>query len=625
MDLRLSYAFGLYLLCCCLGTTVVAQQRGASFTGIILPITEAPENGNGITAPWWQTQVSDSINPTATRFEAGVNDLLQLAIENSAKISVAGHVPKIRQTAITEAAAAFDWSRYVDTMWADTSEPVGSSLTVGGNGTRFNDHNWSFTGGLRKRLRGGSSLDVSQQLGFQNNNSNFFIPQDQATSRVVLGFTQPLLRGSGRYYNESLILLAQIDVQSANDEFRRQLQAHLLEVVNGYWSLYLERASLAQKFNLFQQTEKIASQLKSRQKIDAGRTQLVSAQAALQKRKSDLVRAVAAVKNAETRLRALINAEGTPADPDSGEIIPLDHPMSHPVPTDVQTEFTVAMSNRPEIMASMKAIRAAAVRLDMSDHEILPKLDLVTQVYVAGLRGETDFDRAWRDQFQRGAPSYSVGLQYEVPFGRRAACARKSRRELELSQMQEEYREAVQLIRAEVEVSVREVKTAHKELMAKNRARFAAQQEVEILEARWRENIDVASGGQSLESLLRAQERLTAAEYEVARAQLTYNLALVSLRHANGTLLSIMSNDFQTQAPPLEPTIAPQSDTPAIGAPQSILRDSTPPESNQPILAPPTAARPNRDRQQGPALRHPKAKGKPTVTAQLIGQPPKSF
>ncbi len=496
-----------------------------------------------IQIPWWQNHTSQSLNSQAARIEVGVNELLRLAIANSAKVSVARHVPMIRQTAVNEAVSNFDWTRFLDTMWTDSSEPIGSSLTVGSTSgeDRFRDHNWTFEAGARRRLFNGAEVSITQRLGHQDTNSTFFIPNDQATSRIILGYTQPLLRGRGEYYNTSLIILAQVDVTASAAEFDRQIQAHLLEVARAYWSLYLERASLAQRVKLYLRTKRVYDQLNERQKIDAQRTQLVSAQAAFQSREADLIRAQAAVKNAETRLRALINApEISTENPDFIELIPADHPITWQLPTDLQTEFTQAMTNRPEIRGAMQQIRAAGVRLDIARHELLPKLNLVTQAYVAGLQGDSQLGDAWLDQFRRGEPSYSVGLQYELPVGRRGALARQSRRQLEVSQVQEEYRNALELVRAEVEVAVREVETAFKEMVAKNQAQIAAELEAQTLETRWRELADGVSAGLSLEALLRAQERVTDVEFEFAQSQLTYNLALINLRHANGSLISIV-------------------------------------------------------------------------------------
>ena len=528
-------------------TIAAAQNDGGMNLSEVNQLIAGPAIDNeyiDLEIPWWQETVQQTIEPTAERIEAGVDDLIYLAVANSAKVSIARHVPLIRKTAITEAAASFDWTRYVESSWNDISDPVGSDLTVGGGGTRFRDEKWDFTAGSRRRLLGGGSVDISQELGHQDNNSTFFVPADQATSRIVLGYTQPLLRGKGRYYNSSLILLAKIDVDASEIEFKRQLQAHLLEVARAYWSLYLERARLAQQIRLYKQTKSINDLLDSRQQIDAQRTQLISANAALETRRSDLIRAVAAVKNAETRLRALINAPELECDnPKMIEIIPTEHPTIQAFPCDLGVEFATAVSHRPELKAAMKSIRAACVRLKMARHEILPRLDLVTQTYVAGLRGNSEFGNAWVDQFRRGEPSYSVGLQYEIPIGRRAACANKKRRQLELSQMREEYRNAMELVRSEVEVAVREVETAFRELIAKDRARISAELEAETLEARWRQLPDDVAAGLTLESLLRAQERVNQVEFEFARAQLTYNLALVNLRHANGTLLAVNHGD----------------------------------------------------------------------------------
>ena len=112
-----------------------------------------------------------------------------------------------------------------------------------------------------------------------------------------------------------------------------------------------------------------------RQAIDALRTQLISAQAALEARKSELIRARAAVKNAETRLRTLINAPMLAGDPEAMELRPLDRPTTNDVATDLFNEFTIAMQNRPEVAAALKQIRAASVRLRMADNEVLPMLN----------------------------------------------------------------------------------------------------------------------------------------------------------------------------------------------------------------------------------------------------------
>ena len=530
-------------------------------------------------APWWRTHAERPMDPQRQAVPAGVNDLIRLTLENSAQVRVYQKTPQIRETAVTQAAASFDWTQFMDATWSDINEPVGSSLTVGGNGDRFNDHNFIFNGGARRKLINGGTFEAFQRLGYQDTNSQFFIPNDQGTARLVLGYTQPLLRGRGETYNTSLILLARIDVGRARDEYQRQLQQHLLEVARGYWSLYLERAKLAQKISLYLKTQVNVDHLTERQAIDAQRTQLIQATAALEARKSDLIRAQAAVNNAETRLRALINA---PFLTDASEILPVDHPVLYHVKPTLYDEFTIAMQNRPEIRGALKEIRAACVRYNMAQHEMLPVLNLVTNTYVAGLQGDSRVGDAWLDQFRDGAPSYSAGLEWELPVGRRAASANVRRRQLERIQLGERYRATLELVRAEVEVAVREVNTSYQELSAKNRARRAAEAEAETLEVRWKSlgGRDVSSG-LALEALLQAQERVALAEQELAQAQLTYSLSLINLRHANGTLLQMdQTSDFVVSQQADDSTNESTGATNNANEPSRALNPTTPQEVN---------------------------------------------
>ena len=487
--------------------------------------------------PWWREHAERQLDASLRSVPAGVNKLIQLTLENSAQVRVYAKTPQIRETAVTQAAAAFDWTHFLDATWSDINDPVGSSLTVGGTGDRFIDRNINGATGFRRRLLGGGTFDISQRLGHQNTNSQFFIPNNQGTARLTLGYTQPLLRGRGKVYNTSLYVLAQIDVNRATDEYKRQLQQHLLEVARGYWSLYLERAKLAQRVKLYLRTQFYVDQLTNRQAIDAQRSQLVQATAALESRRSDLIRARAAVQNAETRLRALINS---PELDSQSEILPLEHPTLDRIAPVLDQHFAIALKNRPEVRAAVKEIRSSSIRLDMAKHEILPVLNLVTNTYVSGLQGRSRVGDAFLDQFRDGGPSYSVGFEWEMPVGRRAASANVRRRHLEKIQLTERYRSTLELVKAEVEVAVREVETSYRELSAKNRSRKAAETEVETLEVRWK-----SLGGRDnnatlmLESLLQAQARVTQAEEELAQAQLTYSLSLINLRHSNGTLLQL--------------------------------------------------------------------------------------
>lgn len=486
--------------------------------------------------PWWDANIQSSMFPDANSIEVNIEDLLIRALRCSSQVKVFSELPLIRETSIVEADSAFDWHTFLDSRWDETSDPVGNALTVGGGGTRFEDHNLTASAGARRRTRVGGQFEAAQRFGFQDNNSTFFVPDPQGTSRLVLSYTQPLMRGRGRCYNESLTVLASIDSNIAKDEFHRQLQSHLLEVVRAYWGLYLERGVYAQKSRSYERAVGIHERLIQRQAIDAFESQLISAEAEVKSRRSELKRAHVAVKNAEDRIRALVNDPSLASD--QLELIPLDVPSLQNFPASMEESLSMAIQHRPEIGQSLKQIKAACVRVNMSKNEMMPVLNLVTETYVAGLRGDSDIGGAWQDQFGVGEPSYSIGLQFEVPLNNRAAKSRNTRRRLELRQLQNQYETTVQTLKLETRVAVREVETSFDELDTKYSSMQAMNAKNAYILRRWELMPgEGRSGSYVLEDLLVAQTQLSRTENEYLSSVVTYNLALMNLKRATGMLL----------------------------------------------------------------------------------------
>ena len=540
----ISVVVGSVMLLC--GSTPVNAQRAQNeefkqfdATSIFQELDSQRQTANAqveLVPSWWDQHVTNQMR-SVQPLETDIHTLLYLAVQHSNNIKIAKRDPLIRETAIQEADSSFDWVRFLDATYNDTSQPIGNSLTAGGTATQFDDQTFVGRGGFRRLTRYGGLLDISQQFGWQDNNSIFLVPDQQATSQFTVSYTHPLLRGRGAAFNNSLVFLASIDSEVAEHEFLATLQDELLEITRSYWALYLERATLAQQMRLFLRTQEVYQTLKARQGVDVQGTQLIVASSALELRRADLIRARTAVTNAETRLRGLINAPEL-ANTDVSEVVPAEIPSIQFYPVELQTEIQSAVQNRPEIAAAIRQVKSGSTRLGVSQHELLPALNLVTQGFLNGLRGDSDFGNAFTDQFDTGRPSYSVGLQYELPVGNRLARARLCRRKHELAQLQDEYARALTTVQTEVDIAVRELNTSYLEIGAKSRALGAAEAEAETIKQRWLRMVDGSgTSGLNLESLIAAQERVTEAEREYVSSILTYNLSMVNLKRTNGTLL----------------------------------------------------------------------------------------
>lgn len=483
--------------------------------------------------PWWREGVTRGLHDARDDRPVNLEHLLANALEFSEQIRVFRDVPLIRETAIDEAGGDFDPQTFADTNMIDTNTPVGSLLTTGG-ASRFHDLNWSAGGGVKQKNSLGGQFEVSQRFGYQNNNSTYFTPTQQGTARLTLRYTQPLLNGAGRSYNTSLITLAKIDAHAGHAELSAKLQEHLLEVTRAYWALYQQRAIFLQKARLLERSVELQTELESRARLDAVSSQLASARAAVAQRRTDLIRARAAILNAESRIRALVNSPLL----NNGEIVPVEPPNAIYQPVDLQLAQMEALQFRPEVDQAARRVESAKWREYMAKVETKSQLNVVTEAYASGLRGDRDIGGSWVDQFSVGAPSYSAGLYYERPLNNTAAMARLRRRQLETRQSTAQMRAGAELMLWEVEVAAREVDTSWREMNAQFLAMQAAAEELAYREQRWRklpgEQQDSAS---ALEHLLDSQQRLTDAENRLAESQVVYSLSLLNLEKSKGTLL----------------------------------------------------------------------------------------
>lgn len=525
-------------------------------------------------APWWDEVINKPMRASSSTHVVNVESLILSAIEYSPQVTALRIDPIVRETQILEEAAEFDWQSFIETKYDDANDPIGNTLTTGDNSTRFSDRNVTGRMGVEKRMAQGGQLDVSQKFGYQDNNSTFLTPTQQGTSRLELNFTQPLLRGAGQTYNESRTVLAMLDHRISEDELQGNLQDHLLDVYTTYWNLYRARAVRLQKERLLRRAIDVEQKLAARQGIDSVRRQVLRARAAIASRRSEIARADMEVRNAESRLRLLVNSPEL-RQSTIVELLPSESPMSNYLTVSMRGSVETALQNRPDIRRAIGMMKETAVRLEVSKNELLPKLDFMVGTYVAGLRGQGEVDTAWVDQFRNGRPGYSVGLMLQYPLGNRAAKARYARREWEMARTLKEFEASVESSLTEVELAVREYETSYQEMLARFQSMIASDTEANYLLERWR----LLPGNDQttsflLEDLLDAQQRVAMEEQGFVEAQVAYVLSIVQLKRASGILLSCDCDNspvsFMTPAsrrsePQALPT--PQSSRPVLPAP----------------------------------------------------------
>ncbi len=491
-------------------------------------------------APWWIRGQRNTIGENGQAQRLSVDELYARALRHSSQIRVFSDLPLIRETGIQEAQGAFDTNAYLQGKFDRSNDPVGSTLTTGG-ASRFKQDEWSFETGVKKKVITGADISVSQTLSRTDNNSIYFLPNPQSNAKLSVSVVQPLLKGAGVGYNRSIIQIARLDSDIAMQEFIRQSESHLLEITRTYWALYAARVTYLQKARLVEDTARVTDELRARQKMDAGQSQLFRAESALASRRSDLVRAEAAVRNAQDRLKALTSDPMLLNDPNV-EIIPRDRLVLTKASFDGEAAAHAALESRPEINQAFLQLRAATIREKMSRNELMPELNLVLQGSLGGL-DDGGFEGAYSREYSTGSPGWGAGIVLSFPLENQIARARLERRRLELRQQLDQLRTTIDTVLLEVKISAREVSTAYRETQAKYAAVKAFTEDLETLQARR----SLQAVGEDtlmanyLDTVLDSQDRRANAEEEFIRAGANYQISIVNLERAKGRLLNYSS------------------------------------------------------------------------------------
>jgi len=495
--------------------------------------------------PWWQQAVVRPIEPGGRAIPVSLAYMYDSAILYSAQLRVFGDLPAIRDLQEAEVAGRYVPRGFAEGRIGQVNDPTRSlANTLGSERLLRNEVATEF--GLRQRLITGGEATMGQRFLNFSTNSVDFVPQRQTVAQSFITIVQPLLRDSGTAYVRSIHEVARVDARVAQSEFRRQAENHLLEVARAYWTLHLARVTLLVKERLVAQVRPIVAQLEARRGIDADGLLLNRARTALATREAEVLRARAGVRNAEVRLRGLVN------DPRFGqqgitELMPSDTPLDRYEPIGLATVLERAIALRPEVHQLYLQHRAAVLREGQAQVEGLPRLDIVLEGTLGGRGlGRYQFGEAFDRYNNLSRPGGTIGLRLEVPLQSDDLAARLERRRLETRQVESQGRATLATIVAESEVTLNEYNVAFREVAARALAMRAAQTEVNIQTERFRQGVGSGlAGATALDLLLQAQERLAEAEERVAAAQVGFTLAFLVLARVQGTFTSLENLDVR--------------------------------------------------------------------------------
>lgn len=399
--------------------------------------------------------------------------------------------------------------------------------------------------GLSQLVKTGGTLSLDFNNFRNETNSQFATLNPLYRTDFDLSFNQPLLRGFGDRVTERPILVAQTNLEISRETFEQQVSAAIQQVVNAYWTLVEARNQLT----VAERSLDLANQLHEQNlvRVEVGTLaplELVQSEAGIATREEEIIRARAAVADAQDVIRELLNL-----DPDThwdAEIETTTEAETERITVDLEEAIGRALETRPEAVSKRLSLENLDVDVEYFRNQKLPQLDFNARYGLNGLGGpvtERDFFTGEilfeapgdyqdaLDQITGGNfEGWRVALNLTYPIQNRAAEAQFAKAEVAKERALAELRELELQVATEVRRAVRGLETAGQQIDSARVSRRLQERTLEAEQKRYDNGMST-----SYRVLEIQRDLIDAANREVA-AVTGYRTALAEFLRVTGTL-----------------------------------------------------------------------------------------
>lgn len=433
-------------------------------------------------------------------------------------------------------AGAFDPTVSFGASYDRVTSPL-NSLVVSGIPTTTSSA-VAYTGSYAQLFTTGASYSVSLSTLRQNTTQENLLFNPDITSRLSIGFNQPLLAGFGREPNMRFIYVARNNVSTAQEVFRQQVITSIAQLEGAYYDLAafqlnvrVAQESLAAVRQLYRDTQRQA-QIGVLSRLD-----VVTVESQVAASERDLIVAQTNFQQQVTTLKQLVSKRDDPAL-DAADIVVTDS-LPEPRETDLP-ELSLALEqankNRPEVTEAQNNLQNQNNAIKYARNNLLPTTSVFAEYAASGLRGDTSHESAGAlgslGQTIRGVyPETAVGMSFAASIRNRSAQADNIRSQLERNQLQIGMQSTRNQINLQVQQSRIGVIQGRAQVQAAHEAVRLAQQSLEA------EREKLGAGLSTSYNVVLKERDLVTAQYAEVQAADTYAKALVALNQATGTTL----------------------------------------------------------------------------------------
>ncbi len=481
-----------------------------------------------------QVETADANEAPPAELELSLEQCRALALSNNLELKTSLIDPAIAAERLSEEEAKFESSFFANATATKWEQPSGRVVDIGG-GTFISVVDASQTEqinadlGVQVPLRTGGrvTFDLADNRFEDLNGDPNYNPSFE--NRFSVSVSQPLLRNAGKWANMHSIRVAGYNRQATDARAKLEVITVLAAVDRVYWRLYAARKELdvrKQQYDLAQaQLEQV------RRFVNAGersQVEIIRAEAGVAQQLEAIIVAENNLRDRERELKRVINKAGLDMQT-STTLIPQTEP--DPVLYEMRRSQLVqtAMESRTELLELQLQLLSDASTVDYMRNQALPlaTLEYSYNINGTGFARSDSYDLLYNSTFT----GHRLSAQMVIPIGNKAAKSRVrqaiyQRRQRMASRNDRELMIEVEVLNAvdQVEADWQRILAARQNSILNGRLYEAERRQFEL-------------GARTSTDVLDAQTRFADAQSAEINALAEYQISLVDLAYATGTIL----------------------------------------------------------------------------------------
>ncbi|MFC1780974.1 TolC family protein [Planctomycetota bacterium] len=469
------------------------------------------------------SSILDSNEPIGEELELTLEQCRALTLENNLELKIQLIAPTIAAERVNQQETQFEAAFTANASFSKTDTPTSTTLS----GSQGENSNVNL--GVQVPLRTGGTVNFDIADSRSKTDNVFSTLNPSYRSDFTASISQPLLRNAGRRISTYSIQIAKYDQKITDARTQLEVTRVIAAVDRVYWRLYAAMRELdvrQQQYDLavalFEQAQRF---------VDAGeraQVEVTRTEAGVAQQLESIIVSENSIRDRERELKRTINETGLEMITRT-VLIPTTEP--DPVLYDLDKErlINIAIEQRMEMLELELQIAQDILNLDYLDNQALPLVTLDYSYNVSGL-GSTwnnSFDLLFEKRFE----DHRIGLQLVMPLGNESANSQLRQAFYQRRQNLASRDDRKNLIEYEVLNAVDQVEA--------NWQRILASRQSAILEGRLYETElrQFELGLVTATDVLQAQANFADAQTAEISALVGYQISLIDLAYATGTLL----------------------------------------------------------------------------------------